>query len=172
MEEEAKIRIGGIKFSEELIQLTVALKSPADSSINQLLHLIAEKHINIHFLCHSVVCKSPETIFCVLRSERAGIQQILDHSPHRKENVNIIPSVGTLTLFPHKNKFKLLGLIFDFFGHNRFPIHSLSTSISAIAINTDFHLLDNIAEKLQNIIELPDNHAPFRQEFRVTQMQL
>ncbi len=33
MEEEAKIRIGGIKFSEELIQVTVALKSPDDSSI-------------------------------------------------------------------------------------------------------------------------------------------
>lgn len=172
MEEEAKIRIGGIKFSEELIQLTVALKSPADSSINQLLHLIAEKHINIHFLCHSVVCKSPATIFCVLRSDMAGVEQILAHSPHRKEHVSSIPSVGTLTLFPHKNDFKLLGLIFDFFGRNRFPVHSLSTSISAIAINTDFHLLDNIGQKLQNIIELPDNHAPFRQEFRVTQIQL
>jgi hypothetical protein len=172
MEEEAKIRIGGIKFSEELIQVRVALKSPADSSIKQLLHLIAEKHINIPFLCHSVVSKSPETVFCVERSEMPRIQQILDHSPHRKEHVNIIESVGTLTLFPHKNECKFLGLIFDFFGRNRFPVHALSTSISAIAINTDFHLLDNIAEKLQNIIELPDNHAPFRQEFRVTQIQI
>jgi hypothetical protein len=172
MEECSKIRIGGIKFSEELIQVTVALKSPHDSSIHQLLHVIAEKHINIHFLCHSVLTGSPESIFCVERSELGRIEQILHFSSHQSEHINIIPSIGTLTLFPHKNEFKLLGLIINFFGHNRLPVHSLSTSISAIAINTDFHHLDNIAQKLQNIIELPDNHAPFRQEFRVTQIQL
>ncbi len=172
MEEEAKIRIGGIKFSEELIQVTVALNSPADSSINRLLHVLAERHINIHFLCHSAVREANETIFCVERSEVARIEQILNSPLARKEQVDIIPSVGTLTLFPHRNDYKLLGLLIAFFGRNSFPMHALSTSISAIAINTDFHLLDDIALKLQNVTKLPDNHAPFRQTFRVTQIQL
>lgn len=172
MEDGQKVHIGGIKFSEELVQVTVACKSPADSSIYQLLRLIAEKNINITFLCHSDVTKPAETIFCVDRSELGKIQQILNFSSFQNEHVTIIPSIGTLTLFPHRNEFKLLGLVISFFGRYGFPVYSLSTSISAIALNTDYVLLDKIAEKLQDILALPENHAPFRQGFRVTQIQL
>ena len=114
MEEEAKIRIGGIKFSEELVQVRVALKSPADSSIKQLLHLITEKHINIPFLCHSVVSKSPETIFCVERSEMTGIQQILDHSCIERSMSTSFSPLALSPSFPIKtnSKFSALFLIF------------------------------------------------------------
>jgi hypothetical protein len=172
MEDSPKIRIGGIKFSEELVQVTVVGKSPEDRSIHQLLHLIADKNINISFLCHSVVTKTPESIFCVNHSELETIQQILHISSFQNEQINIIPAVGTLTFFPHRNDFELLGLIIKFFGSQQFPIHSLSTSISAIALNTDYCLLDKIAKKLQDILSLPENHAPFRQGFRVTQIQV
>ncbi|MCP4340884.1 MAG: hypothetical protein GY799_18840 [Desulfobulbaceae bacterium] len=172
MEDGQKIHIGGIKFSEELVQVTVVGNAPEDPSIHQLLHLIAEKNINITFLCHSVVTKTPESIFCVSLSELDRIQHILKIPSFQNKQVSIIPSVGTLTFFPHRNDFKLLGLIVNFFGSHGFPIHSLSTSISAIALNTDYFLLDKIAENLQDILALPENHAPFRQGFRVTQIQL
>ena len=172
MDDVQKVRIGGIKFSDELAQVTVACKSSGDSSIHQLLHLIAERNINITFLCHSVVTKIPESIFCVDHSDLGEVQQILNVSLLQNEPVNIIPSVGTLTLFPHRNDFMLLGQVINFFGEHKFPIHSLSTSISAIALNTDYVLLDKITEKIQAILALPENHAPFRQGFRVTQIQL
>jgi hypothetical protein len=171
MEEGQKVRIGGIKFSEELVQVTVARKSSEDSSIYQLLHLIAERNINIPFLCHSVITKTPESIFCVDRSDLGRIQQILNFSSFQNKHISIIPSVGTLTLFPHRNCFKLLGLVISFFGRYGYPIHSLSTSISAIALNTDYFMLNIIAENLQQILDLPENHAPFRQDFLVTQIQ-
>jgi len=172
MEDEQKVHIGGIKFSEELVQVTVVAQSSNHSSIYQLLALIAEKNINIPFLCHSVVTKNPESIFCIESSELGKVQHILDYASFQKEHYNIIPSVGTLTIFPHRYSFKLFGLIINFFGSHQFPIHSLSTSISAIAINTDYALLDEIAKKMKNIINLPKNHAPFRQSFRLTQIQL
>lgn len=171
MEEGQKVRIGGIKFSEELVQVTVACKSPHDSSISQLLKLIAERAINIPFLCHSTVSKTPESIFCVDHCEFGKVQHILDLS-FDSERVGITSSVGTLTVFPHKNDFRLLGRIIALFGSQSFPIHSLSTSISAIAVNTDYFLLDEITEQLSLVLELPENHAPFRQGFRVTQIQL
>lgn len=171
MENEQKVRIGGIKFSEELIQITVASKTPDDSCITHLLHLIAEKNINISFFTHSVYTKTPESIFCVERTELDAIKEILKHTSFTDEHVSIIESVGTLTLFPHRNELKLLGLIINFFGNCSFPVHSFCTSISAIAVNTEYLLLDNIAENLQSIVLLPDNHAPFRQGFRVTQIQ-
>jgi hypothetical protein len=171
MEDGRIVRIGGIKFSEELVQVTVAYKASGDSSIYELLRLIAEKNINIPFLCHSVVTRIPESCFCVDRSELYKVQQILNFSSFQNEHVEIIPSVGTLTLFPHRNSYKILGLLMHFFGRHGFPVHSLSTSISTIALNTDYILLDEISEKLQKVFELPGNHAPFRQGFRLTQIQ-
>lgn len=167
MEDRQKIHIGGIKFSEELIHVTVVCKTAEDRTIHQLLQLLAEKGINIPFLCHSKASGIPESSFCVARSELGNIQQILSFSSFKNEHVGIIQSVGTITLFPHRNSFKLLGLILHFFGIHKFPVHSLCTSISAIALNTDFVLLDEIASQLRNILILPDNHAPFRSEFRL-----
>jgi hypothetical protein len=172
MEDGLIVRIGGIKFSEELVQVTVAYKASGDSSIYELLRLIAEKDINISFLCHSMVTTIPESCFCVDRSELYKVQQILNFSSFQNEHVEIIPSVGTLTLFPHRNSYKILGLLMHFFGKHEFPVHSLGTSISTIALNTDYILLDEITEKLQKVFELPENHAPFRQDFRLTQIQL
>jgi aspartokinase len=172
MEDGQIVRIGGIKFSEELVQVTVACTSSDYSlSICRLLQQLAYKNINIPFLCHSVANKNPESSFCVHRSELGRIQQLLVLLSLQDEHVDIIPSVGTLTVFPHRNSFKLLGLLIHFFGRHGFPIHSLGTSISAIALNTDYILLDEIAEKLQNVLELPENHAPFRPGFRLTQIQ-
>ncbi len=172
MEKGQQVRIGGIKFSEELIQVTVACKSPADAGISRLLHLVAEKNVNISFFTHSLFTQTPGSIFCVDRAELDTIKDILNRLSLSDEQVNIIPSVGTLTLFPHRNELKLLGLIINFFGHCGFPVHSFSTSISAVAVNTDYLLLDDIAQKIQSIFLLPDNHAPFRQGFRVTQIQV
>jgi hypothetical protein len=171
MENGQKVRIGGIKFSEELVQVTVACTASDNSSIYQLLHLFAEKSINVPFLCHSVVGKIPESSFCVDRSELGRVLQIVNFSSFQKEHVSIISSVGTLTVFPHRNSCGLLGLLMYFFARHDFPVHSLSTSISAIALNTDYSLLDSIADKLRNVLELPLNHAPFRQGFRLTQIQ-
>ncbi len=170
MDEEQKIRIGGIKFSEELIQITVACPSPDNSALCQLLQLIAAKSINISFLCHSVLAGTPACNFCVDRTELAKIQDILTGCVIPEKDVGIIESVGTMTIFPHRNDIKLLGLIISFFGRHGFPLHSFCTSISAITLNTDYLLLDTIAEKLQVLVLLPENHAPFRQGFRVTQI--
>ncbi len=169
-EEGQKVRIGGIKFSEELVQVIVARTSPDDATIYQLLQLIAEQNINISFLCHSVITSKPESVFCIDRVDFVKFQQVLKVSSLKNEQINIIPSVGTITLFPHRNSFNLLGRILSLFGQNDFPIHSFSTSISAIAFNTEYSLLENIAEKLQQILALPENHAPFRQDFLVKQI--
>jgi len=172
MEYGQKIHIGGIKFSEELAQVTVGCKTTDDCTIHQLLHLLAERDINLTFLCHAGLSGNIESIFCIDRADLGKVQQILIRSSLPNEQVQIIPSIGTLTLFPHRNEMKLLGLVIGLFGKHGFPVHSFSTSISAIAFNTDYSLLDEITERLQDIFVLPENHAPFRQDFRVTQIQL
>jgi len=171
MDDDRKIRIGGIKFSEELVQLTVFGTSAADSSFSLLLQLLAEKSINIPYLCRSSLTKTPESVFCVDREDLGMVQQLLHSTSSTNEQVRINRAVGMLTIFPHRNSFKLLGRLIQFFGDCGYPLHSLGTSISAVAAITDYQLLEEIAEKLQAIFTLPDNHAPFRQGFRVTQIE-
>ena len=170
MEESTRIRIGGIKFSEELAHVTVAYPSQEEGSFGELLQLLSGRHINIPFICHSRKETHTESSFCVSRDDLGRVQEALHFASHTNGNVRIVPSVGTLTLFPHRNSFQLLGLVLRTFAENGYPIHSLSTSISAIVLNTDFRHLDDIADKLAEVVILPENHAPFRQEFRLTQL--
>ncbi|MGB3211516.1 MAG: hypothetical protein WBB19_12495 [Desulforhopalus sp.] len=170
MDEGQRVHIGGIKLSEELAQVTVSCKSSADSSMYQLLRLMAERDINISFFCHSITGSFPESIFCVDRSDLGKVQQILNFTSFQNKHVSIISSVGMVNIFPHRNSLRLLGTVLDLFGRNGFPVHSLCTSISAIALNTDYSLLDKITDTLQHVLELPKNHAPFRQFFRLKQI--
>ena len=49
-----KIGIGGIKFSEELVHISHRTVVPADSSFADLIRRLAEKRINVPFVCSSV----------------------------------------------------------------------------------------------------------------------
>lgn len=171
-ESENRIAIGGIKFSEELVQIGVACrKTTNDWSFEDVLQLLAENIINIPFLCHSSITSAPESVFCVDCNDFDTVQNLLNASPFDKDSFQLKRAVGTLTLFPHRYSFHFLGLIISVLSRFSYPIYSLSTSISAVAINTDFFSLDSIAEKLQTVIDLPENHAPFRQEFCLKQIQ-
>lgn len=169
-ETRRKIAIGGIKFSEELIHIRLMAQKLKDTSFTELLQLIAQKHINIPFISHSATTKSDTLSFCINNEDLDQVQSILCAATFHCSSVQITKSVGTLTIFPHKNSFSLLGNVVAVLGQYQFPLHSLCTSISAIAFNTDFIHLDQVAERLATIIELPDNHAPFRQQFCLKQM--
>lgn len=172
MDRPEKIRIGGIKFSQELVHVTICPSSSTDiSHLNHLLQQLAEKTINIPFLCHSNTKHSSKTSFCVETNYLNEVVATDSFTAFPAKDVKIIPSVGTCTIFPHKYSFLFVSQILKVIETFNFPLYSLSTSISALALNTDFHLLDQLAEKLVTIMELPENHAPFRQEFVLKQLQ-
>jgi len=82
--------------------------------------------------------------------------------PH-KISSEVTTSVGTLTLFPHQASLNILGLVLTIFGQHELPVYGMNSSISALAINTDYHRLDEVAQLLKSAFLLPENHAPFRQ---------
>lgn len=171
MDKPGKIQIGGIKFSVELVHISVIHDGGTDKSLSSLLRLIAEKNINIPFLCYSTSEKTPKTCFCVESTDFEVVSKILDSTVPDTTRIKIVPSVGTFTIFPHRYSFDLIGHVLKIIGEGNFPLYSLSTSISALALNTDYHLLDQLAENLMTIVELPENHAPFRQEFKLKQLE-
>lgn len=88
--------------------------------------------------------------------------------PHEKLCSKVAASVGTLTLFPHQSSLNKLGLVLTMFGKHGLPVYGMNSSISALAINTDYHRLDEAAELLKTVFLLPENHAPFRQHLPVS----
>ncbi len=187
---ETKIGIGGIKFSPELVQYTHQAVSPVDRSLADLLRRLSEHRINLPFMCSSVAGDAIHSTFCVAAGDFAQVEMLLEANPLQSEpaplfslggvpgpgslslrdQLQIIRGVGTLTLFPHRRSFALLGRVVEILGKSGLVIHSLCTSISALAINIDYPLLDLAVEVLERITELPDNHAPFRSEFCVRQI--
>jgi hypothetical protein len=179
-----KTSIGGIKFSEELVQVAHCVISPFDRSFVDLIERIAEKRINLPFVCAGTVGDESHSTFCVAATDFALVEELLYAQPFLSEEKYQQPSaglftrnqfqvthgVGTLTLFPHRRSLAMLGHIVEILGQSGIEIHSFCTSISAVAINVDYPLLDRAVEVLERIVELPDNHAPFRPEFSVRQI--
>ncbi len=177
-----KINLGGIKFSEELVHVSHCALAPSDRSFVNLIEHIAKKRINMPFVCTG----GQYSTFCIAAADFIFIEKLLDpdtsprEQPYkqptadhaRRDQLQITHRVGTLTLFPHRRSLVTLGQVVAILGEAGIVIHSLCTSISAVALNLDFHLLDLAVEVLEKIVELPDNHAPFRPEFSVKQISL
>lgn len=181
-----KISLGGIKFSEELVHVAHCACSPSDRSFIHLMERIAEKRINMPFICAGAIGGTTRSTFCVAAGDFVFLSRLVDSQtlsveetdpqssiglPSR-DQLQITHQVGTLTLFPHRRSLAILGHVVEVLGQAGIAIHSLCTSISALALNLDFHLLDHAVEVLEKIVELPDNHAPFRSEFTVKQISL
>ncbi len=187
---KTKIGIGGIKFSPELVQYSHQALSPADRSLAGLLRCLAERRINLPFLCLSFADSRAHSTFCIAATDHAQVEMLLDAYPRTsdkdypgfsgrgqsskirflRDQLQSIHGVGTLTLFPHRRSLLLLGRVVELLGQAGISIHSLCTSISALAINIDYLLLDQAVAVLERMVELPDNHAPFRPEFSVRQI--
>lgn len=178
-----KIGLGGIKFSDELVHVTHRAISPADGSFIELLQHLSMRRVNLPFVCTSTGGAEMHSTFCVATADFAVIASFLDgFSPQAeqvcqssvglslRDRLKIIPRVGTLTLFPHRRSLVLLGRVVEILTEAGIVIHSLCTSISALAVNIDYLLLDRAVDVLGKIVELPDNHAPFRPEFCVRQI--
>lgn len=167
-----RIRVGGIKLSPELVQFIYTGPSQEKCLLTPALESIAGQHINITFLSLSASENTISTTLCVEAENHIAVQGLLKAVIHNSRQFKTIPSVGTLTIFPHRNSITLLGKIIQSFAINTLPVYGLCTSISAISIITDYSSLQRAITALENIVELPDNHAPFRQEFTIRQISL
>lgn len=159
---DGKIKVGGIKLSPELVQFTVSGRQPAVGSPVPFLGKIAENRINLTFLSLTNAPTAFTGNFCVLASDFTRVQRLVELEAAGEYHVEILAPVGTITIFPHQRSFSLLGRVIGRLRNARIPIHAVCTSLSSLAINTDFRCLDSAVQELLDLLDLPGNHAPFR----------
>lgn len=165
-----RIRVGGIKISPELVQYIYTRSTDNGCDLHFALKKLAARNINISYLTLSTTADSIITSFCIESDSLSTVESLLHNNDRISNHLKIIPSVGSLTLFPHRNSISMLGRVLRLFGNHNLSVHGVCTSISALSLITDYSSLEHAITALEEIVELPENHAPFRQEFQIRQI--
>lgn len=165
-----RFKIGGIKLSPELVQFSCSYPPDKRKRFIAVLENLAARQINILYLSHETAGSKTTTTLCVEKDNQITVRNFFDAFVENSGELICKKSVGTLTLFPHRSSVSFLSSILFFFYKHNLQVYGLCTSISALSIITDYSELDRATAALQGIVELPENHAPFRQEFSVRQL--
>jgi hypothetical protein len=164
-----KIRINGIKLSTKLVQINLLNGSLPENTRSLFFRLLSQNQINIPFILLTCMGEKILGSCCVESKDISRIKIVIDKEPALKENIEFISSVGALSIFPHHSNLKLLGLSFYLLGKQNLPLYGLASSISSLTFITDYSQLDEAVSILLEYMDLPPNHAPFRQEIHVIQ---
>jgi hypothetical protein len=163
-----KFRLGGIKLSEELTLYSCRYDHEQRAIFSRILDTIAAQQINIHYLCHSSDSGSDLSTLCTSATTHKEVSGLLQ--PLGKGRIHQRHSIGTLTLFPHRNSIRLILNVMRLFKHNDLTVHGFCTSISALTLVMNYLDLDRSVTELEELVDLPENHAPLRQEFTIRQV--
>ncbi|MDP4857030.1 MAG: hypothetical protein NWR42_06435 [Desulfobacterales bacterium] len=166
---DKKIRINGIKFSTELVQINLLNRFLPQDSMAFFFQLLAQHQINIPLILTSGMGEKNIGSCCVAADDINRIKKVVEEELKLKENLEFIPGVGTLSIFPHHSKLKLLGLSLYHLGKHHLPVYGMASSISSLTFITDYSQLDKAVSILLEYMDLPPNHAPFRPEVHVIQ---
>jgi len=166
---DKRIRINGIKLSTELVQINILNRLLPQDSRALFFRLLTQHQINIPFILTSGMGEKITGSCCVAAEDIHRIKKIVAGEPKLKENLEFIPGVGTLSIFPHHSNLKLLGVSFYLLSKVRLPLYGMASSISSLTFITDYSLLDEAITTLMEYMDLPPNPAPFRPEIHVIQ---
>ncbi len=160
-----KFSIGGLKLSSELIQLR--LFSNNTLPVTEMFQRLADHQINLINVTLDAVDGQLTGICCVSTEDRRSAEQALQPF---KSFFEMRSNVGTMTIFPIQSRLDLIREVSSALGRAGLPVYGMASSLSSLTIATDYHRLDEAVYAVCQVVELPDNHAPFRPEFRVKQL--
>jgi len=161
----SKPAIGGIKLSQELIQIYLFPQS--DRILQEMFSSLTARQINLTGVTLEMLEGKPKARCCIATEDRLAAEMALE--PFR-DSFDLLPGIGTVTIFPHKGRLELIGQLLSILGKGKLPIYEVASSFSSLIIATDYERLDEAVEMVCQVVTLPENHAPFRPEFRVRQL--
>jgi hypothetical protein len=160
----SKLPIGGLKLSPELVQ--IRLLPDSGFSVTQMLRLLAEHRINVTMVSMDATDGEMSGIGCIFAEDCT--QAVAALQP-LSGAIDLLSPVGAITIFPHQARLLLIGKILSALGQDGLPVYGMASTHSALTLTTDYRRLDDAVSAICRIVSLPENHAPFRPEFRVKQ---
>ncbi|MBI5591115.1 MAG: hypothetical protein HY881_11600 [Deltaproteobacteria bacterium] len=161
----SKLSIGGLKLSSELVQIRLLPNS--GSTVQEMFRRLTDHRINLTMVSLDATDGELTGICCIFEEDRGQAELALQPLAAA---VDMLSPVGALTIFPHQSRLLLIENILSAMGRNGLPVYGLASSHSALTLTTDYCRLDDAVSAVCRIVSLPENHAPFRPEFRVRQL--
>ncbi len=164
-ETENKIRIGGIKFLENLALLSIAEPCDQRGEVMRFFTMLAENEINISMISRITDGKTDRSDCSVSEDNLERIIELISCYPRLKKRIRILRGLGAISIYPHKSRMNLMGKALMAFGRKNIPVYNMTSSISSFVFLTECRYLDNAVEALKDYFMLPENHAPFKRQF-------
>lgn len=158
-----KTKIGGIKLSSELALVTLRHPPGAETRRWRLWEKLAADRVNVFFLSSLRTERLDKTSFAVAAGEWARTRELIQSENQVSERIDFLPSVGALSLFPHRFSFEILGASLYAFSAAKLPLYGLASSVSSLTFLTDFNLLDEATAAMERYLILPRGQTPMRQ---------
>ena len=170
-----RLKIGGLKQSLELCQFDLIGLDSSEEIASKVSKLLLSQKINMEFLTfYSQRNNYHQLTFCISQDKFSATSEIL-----KKEcllpigwEINSREQVGIITIFPHQFAIMILGLIISSWDAQSIPIYGIATSLSAISFVTDYQLIDKAAKVIQDLFQMPEDHAPIKPEIRYLQSDI
>ncbi len=159
------IPLGGMKFSEELALAALSADTPPRGAEVDVLRALAEHQITMFYLSLSRSAGRTRVCLCVAPDRIQAVEQLA--AAKGLWTFRSVRSVGLLTFFPHERRIEALMQALKVFAGSRLPVFGVASTLSALTFVTAFEALDRASERLGQVFKLPENHAPFKPEFRV-----
>ncbi|MBW2065104.1 MAG: hypothetical protein JRJ03_09240 [Deltaproteobacteria bacterium] len=151
-----KVQVAGVKLSDELLQINISgISNDLDASL-LISRLMAENKINMQFLWGFSLRAHSEAKCCVSMREEARIRDLVKKDVTLRGEVEFIPSVGMLSLFPHQFNLRILGASLAAFGEAGLPLYGMSSSLSALTFITDYIHLRSAVAALRQYLSIPE----------------
>lgn len=164
-----KIHIEGIKLSNELVHFAVRTSSHSMGTLSALFQTMTKHRINLPYLTTSSRDGIALVFFCVEIKDEARARGIVNTAPDLEKAVVIHPSVGLLSVFPHKNRMKIFGLSLHALAKTHIPLYGWTSSLSALTFVAGYHQLNEAAASLEKFLTLPPRQRPIKTKIQIRQ---
>jgi aspartokinase len=164
-----RIRIEGIKLSEAFALVNLANHPRPQDALARTCGIMASNRINMPFISATCLGGRARASCCVAVEVGDQVKTLLEGDPDLRGFVEIVPSVGLLSVFPHQSSLKILGCSLSALGDAGLTVYGLASSLAPLTFVLDHAVLDEAAAALEDHLELPPNQGPIRAHVRVTQ---
>ncbi len=164
MQKETQHRIGGIKFTESLARVSISDAGSDAETAMRFFSLMAANEINIVMITQNRNDHQIRTDCAISGDHIQRIMELTAPLAEMQERLQIQRGLGAISIYPHKSRTKLLGIILMAFGANQIPVYGMASSLSAFTFLTRCDCLNRAVEALESHFTLPPNHAPFEKQ--------
>jgi len=145
-----KNRINGIKASRELTQIELWHPPKETFMTANFLRIMSEQRINLTFISFTSGSQIIKSSYCFALEDTPKVENIISHDFSYQSSVNFLSPVGSVSLYPHKFNFEIIGQLITIFGKTGFPLYGMATSLSSVSLITDFHLIPAVVELIKS----------------------